>query len=233
MKQPRPRLITASVACALVAIGARVLIQGSEGVPAAGITCDLQQYQPMTGLTAAVLGNLLAVTWGGADGAEVRARYPIDNAQPTVRDLAVRKAGGQWAVLAENLAAVRRGSGIRRFSSQQGEPLESIGILTPERAEKEKWYAYRDAPLYIRVPRPPAAVAGRAQEAAAVMTVLRQRGEEQLAAAVAAAVAVLGPECSSHRLYVAATGGHQACEFDLRNNILHGQDGWRADRSDL
>ena len=37
----------------------------------------------MTGLTAAVLGNLLAVTWGGADGAEVRARYAIDNAQPT------------------------------------------------------------------------------------------------------------------------------------------------------
>ena len=150
MKQPRPRLITASVACALVAIGARVLIQGSEGVPAAGITCDLQQYKPMTGLTAAVLGNLLAVTWGGADGAEVRARYAIDNAQPTVRDLAVRKAGGQWAVLAENLKPrYDVVSGIRRFSSQQGEPLESIGILTPERAEQEKWYAYRDAPLYI------------------------------------------------------------------------------------
>jgi hypothetical protein len=115
----------------------------------------------MTGLTAGVQGNLLAVTWGGADGAEVRARYAIDNAQPTVRDLAIRKAGGQWAVLAENLKPQYDVvSGIRRFSSQQGEPLESIGILTPERAEKEKWYAYRDAPLYIPGATPARGVAG-------------------------------------------------------------------------
>ena len=74
----------------------------------------------------------------------------IDNGQPVVRDLAVRKTGGQWAVLGENLTPQYDVvSGVRRFSSQQGEPLEGRGLLTAERAEKEKWYAYRDAPLLL------------------------------------------------------------------------------------
>jgi hypothetical protein len=150
MRQQRPWLVVVAVVSTLAAIGARVFTQEG-GTPASpALSCDMTQYKAMSGLTAAVQGNLLTVTWAGSDGAEVRARYAIDNGQPIVRDLAVRKAAGQWAMLGGNLKPQYDVvSGIRRFSSQQGEPLESIGMLTPERAEKEKWYAYRDAPLYM------------------------------------------------------------------------------------
>src|SRR5262245_63905467 len=101
----RPSLVVAALVCVVVAISVRVFTQ--EGArassPASALTCDMQQYKAMNGLTAAVQGNLLAVTWAGSDGAEVRARYAIDNRQPFVRDLAVRKSSGQWAVLGENL----------------------------------------------------------------------------------------------------------------------------------
>ena len=134
---------------------------GSEGTssvrPGASLTCDMQKYTAGPGLTAALQGSLLVVSWTGQDGAELRARYGIDNATPVVRDLAVRRQGGQWATLGENLKPEYHVvSGIRRFSSQQAEPLTQLGQLTPERMEREKWFVYRDAPLYIA----PAAPAG-------------------------------------------------------------------------
>ena len=48
------------------------------------LNCGLQQ-------------DLLGVSWTGQDGAELRIRFAIDNAKPVVRDIAVRKQGGQWA----------------------------------------------------------------------------------------------------------------------------------------
>jgi hypothetical protein len=110
----------------------------------------MQGYKAATGLNAVLQGNLLAVTWTGQDGAELRARYAIDGGSPVVRDLAVRRQGTQWATLGENLKPEYHVvSGIRRFSGQQGGPLTQLGQLTPERMEKEKWFVYRDAPLYI------------------------------------------------------------------------------------
>ena len=121
------------------------------------LDCDLRDYKPVAGLTASVQEDLLSVSWTGQDGADVRMQYAIDNATPVVRDIAVRKPGGQWATLGENLSPEYHVvSGIRRFSGQQAQPLQGIGQLTPERMEKEKWFVYRDAPLYIA----PAAPAG-------------------------------------------------------------------------
>jgi hypothetical protein len=155
--QHRSWLAIVAIISTSIVLSGRVFTQERPTAAAPALTCDMQQYKPMTGLTAGIQGGLLAVTWAGSDGAEVRARYAIDSGEPIVRDLAVRKTGGQWAILGENLKPQYDVvSGIRRFSSQQGEPLEAIGMLTPERAEKEKWYAYRDAPLYI----PGAAPAG-------------------------------------------------------------------------
>jgi hypothetical protein len=137
--------------------GASVTDRGKMPASQAALNCDLNQYQPLAGLTASVQQDLLSVSWTGQDGADVRMRYAIDNAKPVVRDIAVRKQGGQWATLAENLSPEYHVvSGIRRFSGQQAEPLRGIGQLTPERMEKEKWFVYRDAPLYIA----PAAPAG-------------------------------------------------------------------------
>src|SRR5439155_15802041 len=84
-------------------------------------------------------------------GTELRARYAIDAAQPVVRDLAIRKAGGRWAILGENLTPdYHVTSGIRRMSEQQAEPLRAAGVeLTPEVIERNRWYAFWDAPLVV------------------------------------------------------------------------------------
>ncbi len=120
-------------------------------VLADAVRCDLSQYKSMTGLTAAIDQDLLVVTWAGQGGTEVRARYGIDGGKPVVRDLAVRKSGGEWGVLGQNLSPeFRVVSGIRRLSTQQAQPLRAAGVtLTPEVIEKNRWYAFWDAPLVL------------------------------------------------------------------------------------
>jgi hypothetical protein len=130
---------------------------------AQAINCDMSQYKAASGLTAAMEQGALAVTWTGANGSELRARYAIDSGQPIVRELAVRKSGGQWAPLGQNLVPefyVK--SGVRRMTTQQGAPLINLGVdITPEVIEKEKWYAFWDAPFVIPgVPEPAPARAG-------------------------------------------------------------------------
>jgi hypothetical protein len=126
------------------AITARVLAQTSP-------RCEMTQYRAVSGLTATAEPDALAVTWSGANGSELRARYAIDNGQPVVRELAVRKSGGQWAPLGQNLVPefyVK--SGVRRMTTQQGDPLINLGVdITPEVIEKNKWQAFWDAPFVI------------------------------------------------------------------------------------
>src|SRR5262249_53865169 len=64
---------------------------------------------------------------------------------------AARKNGGQWIVLGRNLSPeFEVTSGVRRLSQQQIEPLTGLKIeLTPEVVEREKWYAFWDAPLMV------------------------------------------------------------------------------------
>ena len=120
---------------------------------AAPLRCDLSGYRAQTGLTAALGTTGLVVTWTGQDDAELRATFGIAEATPVVRELAGRRAGGAWGVLGQNLTPEYRVvSGVRRFSEQQADPLRELGLLTPERMEAEKWYAYRDSPLYIPPP---------------------------------------------------------------------------------
>ena len=90
----------------------------ASGAFAQGLKCDMTQYKASTGLTAAIEQDLLVVTWAGQAGSEVRARYAIEKGQPVVRDLAVRKQGGQWATLGQNLTPEYHVvSGLRRMSS--------------------------------------------------------------------------------------------------------------------
>ena len=130
---------------------------------AQSLNCDMSQYKAASGLTAAIEQGALAVTWNGSNGSELRARYAIDNGQPVVRELAVRKSGGQWAPLGQNLVPefyVK--TGVRRMTTQQGAPLINLGVdITPEVIEKNKWYAFWDAPFVIPgVPEPAPARAG-------------------------------------------------------------------------
>src|SRR6266851_8992129 len=114
------------------------------------IACNLAEYKASPGLTAGVQQDLLVVSWSGQSGAEMRARYAIDGGQPLIRDLAIKK-GGQWATLGQNLTPEYRvTTGVRRMSEQQAEPLRAAGVeLTPAVIEKNRWYAFWDAPLVM------------------------------------------------------------------------------------
>jgi hypothetical protein len=120
-------------------------------VSADPLKCDLSGYAAATGLTAALEQDTLVVTWAGDEPTELRARYGIERGQPLVRELAVRKRGGRWAALGENLVPEYYVvSGVRRMTTQQGEPLRQLGInITPDVIEKEKWHAFWDAPLIV------------------------------------------------------------------------------------
>jgi hypothetical protein len=116
------------------------------------LTCDLSQYKAGSGPTASIDQNVLTVSWPGQSGSEMRTRYAIDGGQPIVRDLSVRKTGGQWVTLGQNLAPDYHViSGIRRMSTQQADPLKAAGVeLTPEVIAKNRWYAFWDAPLVLK-----------------------------------------------------------------------------------
>jgi len=143
MKMPRfvwASLAAASIAWALATTRAATLA-----------LCDLTQYKPAVGLTAAVEQDLLVVSWNGQTGAELRARYAIDGGQPAIRDLSIRQAGGRWKMLGHDLVAEYRvTTGVRRMSEQQAQPLRDAHVeLTPDVIDKNRWYAFWDAPLIL------------------------------------------------------------------------------------
>ncbi len=118
---------------------------------AAPLSCDLSAYKEAPGLKAEMAGDALRLTWQGERGQELRAAFGIVNAQPVVRELAVRQQGGDWTVLGRDLAPeFHVTSGQRRISGQQLAPLRALKIeLTPEVLEREKWKVFWDAPLEI------------------------------------------------------------------------------------
>lgn len=132
------------------------------------LKCDLKEYKGLPGLMAAAEQDLLVVSWTGQGGADLRVRYAIDGGQPVVRELAIRKAGSQWAILGQNLIPEYRvTTGVRRMTEQQAEPLRAAGVeITPEVIEKNKWYAFWDAPLVLP-PGREAAAQGRGRGQAA------------------------------------------------------------------
>ena len=113
------------------------------------MNCNLQGYKPQTGLTAAMRSGALELTWQGERGQTLRATIGANAGQPVVRELAVEK-NGKWAVLAHDLSPEYQvTTGQRRISAQQEVPLRQLGIFTPEVIERQKWFAFWDAPLNV------------------------------------------------------------------------------------
>src|ERR1043166_334686 len=139
-----------STGLAAVAVATFVLPSTSR-LSADSLNCNLSQYKAAQGLTAAVEQDALVVAWTGQNGADLRARYAIDSGQPIVRELAVKKAGGQWTTLGKNLTPEYHVvTGIRRMADDQANPLKAAGIeLTEEVINKNRWYAFWDAPLVM------------------------------------------------------------------------------------
>ena len=133
-----------------LAVSAAVLL-GATVAAAEPLNCNLDAYKAQSGLTATAADDVLTITWEGDRKNEVRLRFAIDRGTPTIRELALRPAGGQWRVLATNLTPeFRVVSGIRRATQQQTEPLEGLKVpLTAEKLNEIKWEAFWDAPLYI------------------------------------------------------------------------------------
>lgn len=127
------------------------LLAGLSCAAAAELNCDFAGYKAQDGLKSQVRAGVLEVTWDGERREQLRAVFTIRDRQPMVQELAVRKAGGGWVALAENLTPeFQITSGIRRLSQQQIDPLKELGIaLTPAVIEREKWNAFWDAPLAV------------------------------------------------------------------------------------
>src|SRR5215510_4705001 len=90
---------------AIVAIGslmAITLFVRESGVSAApgSLNCSLTDYKAAPGLVAALTGDELAVTWDGDRNQELRLRFSINNGTPTMQELAVRRKGATWGVVA-------------------------------------------------------------------------------------------------------------------------------------
>ena len=128
-----------------------VIFSASAACWSAPIKCDLSEYNARPGLTASVRGEVLLVAWKGANGSELRTDFALNNFSPTIRDIAVRVGTAKWMTLGQNLTPEYRvTSGLRRMSEQQAAPLRALGVeITPEIIEKNKWYAFWDAPLEV------------------------------------------------------------------------------------
>ncbi|MEO8678734.1 MAG: hypothetical protein ABI665_06795 [Vicinamibacterales bacterium] len=115
------------------------------------LTCNLSQYKAAPGLTAAMEKDTLVVSWSGQNGAGLRARYGVEGGQPVIRELSVMKAAGQWVTLGKNLTPEYQVvTGVRRMGNDQAGPLRAAGIeLTQEVIDKNRWYAFWDAPLVL------------------------------------------------------------------------------------
>lgn len=137
---------------AYLSLGLVAGLLASTGAAADPLRCDLTGYKAASGLTAAIAQDVLTIGWTGADGAELRARYAIDGAQPVVRELAVRRQGGGWSVLGENLQPdFKLHTGLRRPAASQLESLKDLGIdiTSKELLDREAWFAFWDAPLVV------------------------------------------------------------------------------------
>src|SRR3954463_7633839 len=133
-------------ACAAAAL----LLSGTAAF-ADPLVCTLSGYKAAPGLTAAVADNVLTLTWDGDRTQEVRLRLAVERGAPALRELAVRRKGGTWAVLAANAAPqFRIVAGMRRMSNQQLQPLNELKVpITQTIVDEHKWDAFWDAPLNL------------------------------------------------------------------------------------
>ena len=116
---------------------------------AQSLNCNFQNYKPLDGLKAEMEHGSLRLTWTGAQDQLLRVVLGVDSGQPVVREMAVQ-TNGQWTVLGRNLTPEYQvTTGRRRISAQQEVPLRQLGMFTPEIIERQKWFAFWDAPLNV------------------------------------------------------------------------------------
>src|ERR1039457_4972102 len=116
------------------------------------LNCSFPGYKAVEGLKAEMRSGSLELTWQGERGQTLRATLGITGGQPVVRELAVEKnaKSGKWSVLGHDLTPEYQvTTGRRRISAQQEVPLGQLGMFTPEILDRQKWFAFWDAPLNV------------------------------------------------------------------------------------
>src|ERR1035441_4211473 len=63
----------------------------------------MQHYKSTEGVKAVVTNGGVELSWQGERGQELRARFTLRDGQPSIEELAARKAAGAWIVLGKNL----------------------------------------------------------------------------------------------------------------------------------
>ena len=142
-------------------------VNGPSTPSADPVQCTLADYKEAPGLKASASADTLTLTWQGERNDELRLHLAIVGGTPTIRELAVRRNGGQWSAVAKEVTPeFRVVTGRRRISEQQLSPLRTWGkvvtpeliqrdkwhpipVITPELIEREQWNPFWDAPLYI------------------------------------------------------------------------------------
>ena len=145
-------MITARTLSATVLGALAIGLMASSPLAAQPLTCDLGANTKASGLTAVLDQGLLTVTWNGASGTELRARYGLNQSQPIVRELAVRKSGGAWGVLGRDLVPeFTVQTGRRRAAFSQLPSLSALGVdvTSKEVLDREAWFAFWDAPFVV------------------------------------------------------------------------------------
>lgn len=136
------------------AVAACLLLLTVSSAYADPLTCTLTGYRAVPGLAASVAADALTLVWEGDRGQELRMRFTVVSGSPTIQELAVRKKGGSWGVLASNATPdFRVVSGLRRMSNQQMTPLRGLGVeLTNDIVDRFRWEPFWDAPLELSEP---------------------------------------------------------------------------------
>ena len=113
------------------------------------LSCAMTGYKAADGLTAAMEGDALVVTWSGDPGQDGRLRFVVNGGAPMVQDLSLRAGGGAWTSVVSNVSPdFSVVSGVRRMSMQQLRPLYDLKVpITQEILNKYRWDPFWDAPL--------------------------------------------------------------------------------------
>jgi hypothetical protein len=113
--------------------------------------CDMREYVPAPRLSATLDAQGIVLAWRGERDVPLRMRLAVERGQPVVRELAVGGREGRWSMLGRDLhPEFQVTTALRRMSEQQLQPLRQLGVaITPELIEREKWYAFWDAPLLV------------------------------------------------------------------------------------
>jgi hypothetical protein len=97
-------------------------------------TVDMTGYRSQPGLVAVSEDGSLVVTWDGENGQELQVRFAVVHGTPTVRELEVRKKGGEWRTLGKDL--------VPEFGVTTGVRRTGHGL-----DHGHRWDVFWDAPL--------------------------------------------------------------------------------------